>query len=106
MTTEVAPEMELATEAQRRKADDQIREEIRNLIATWPPPPPDPRPLEQALAEQRTLNQPSIDLLKKWDEEDAALTPEELAQAQREWEEFRDALNETRRLEGRPPAFP
>ena len=39
----------------------------------------------------------------QWAEEDEAADP---AEAQREWEEFRDAMNQTRREEGRPPAYP
>ena len=39
----------------------------------------------------------------QWDEEDEDVDPE---QELRDWEEFKRNMNESRRLEGRPPAYP
>ena len=53
---------------------------------------------EEAAANAASLRE----LFAQWDEEDKDVDPEE---ARREWEEFKEAMNETRRLEGRPPAY-
>ena len=45
---------------------------------------------------QKKLNQSTLDLLSKWDSEDATADPEELARRNREWEEFRIAMNQSR----------
>jgi hypothetical protein len=51
-------------------------------------------------------NQAGLDLLQRWREEDAAMTEEEKDQADRDFEEFKRNMNETRRMEGREPVFP
>jgi len=43
---------------------------------------------------------PTLALFAQWESEDARLTPEELAQEQRLWEEFERGINETRRALG------
>jgi len=43
--------------------------------------------------EQRRKNQAAIDLLNAWDAEDATDNPEEIAQRQAEWEEFKTGMN-------------
>ena len=48
----------------------------------------------------------TIALLRKWREEDATDDPDEIARRNKEWEEFRDAMNETARMCGRPPVYP
>jgi hypothetical protein len=45
---------------------------------------------------QKKLNQSTLDLLSKWNSEDATAGPEELARRNREWEEFRTAMNRNR----------
>src|SRR5438094_730105 len=44
-------------------------------------------------------------LFRKWGEEDALLTDEEIAAEHRLWEEIKDGMNESRAAEGRPPLF-
>jgi hypothetical protein len=51
-------------------------------------------------------NAATLALLDAWDAEAAAMTPEEVAQAEAEWEEFKANMNANRALEGRPPVFP
>jgi hypothetical protein len=45
---------------------------------------------------QRQKNQPALDLLRRWQHEDAAMSPEQREQAQRDWQEFRRAMNADR----------
>jgi hypothetical protein len=45
---------------------------------------------------QKKLNQPTLDLLAKWQAEDATEDPIELARRHREWEEFSAAMNRNR----------
>ena len=49
---------------------------------------------------------PTIALFRKWEEEDAVMTSEEIEAAQREWEEFKNAINETRRNAGMRILYP
>ncbi len=44
-------------------------------------------------------------LFSKWDKEDEKMTPEEIAQANEEWEELKRNLNQTRLLNGEEPLF-
>lgn len=44
--------------------------------------------------------------LRSWNEEDATDDPSELAQRETEWEEFRAAINESRRQYGEEPLYP
>ena len=39
----------------------------------------------------------------EWAKED---DEEDIDEARREWEDIKQSMNETRRLEGRPPAYP
>jgi hypothetical protein len=47
------------------------------------------------------VDQATLDLLAKWDAEDATDDPAEIARRQEEWEEFRKAMNEDS-ISGRP----
>jgi hypothetical protein len=62
--------------------------------------------LNAALPEPTTENpnQSSIDILNEWEAQTATTDPKELAEAQREFEEFKQALNETRRAIDGPNA--
>lgn len=51
--------------------------------------------IEDALAKP-PIDQASIDLLDKWDREQAADDPEEIARRQKEFEEFKEAMNRNR----------
>ena len=51
-------------------------------------------------------NQALIDLLQEWDTEDAAMTEEEAAAAEADWEELTANLNANRRATGERLLFP
>ncbi len=50
-------------------------------------------------------NQAAINLLRQWREEDAALTPEEAAEADTEFEEFKRNMNANRAATGEAPVY-
>ncbi|BDC48407.1 hypothetical protein F183_A07230 [Bryobacterales bacterium F-183] len=54
---------------------------------------------------QRPRDNATIALLESWLEEDAKMTPEEAAQAEKELEEFLQALNRNRVEAGERPLF-
>lgn len=62
--------------------------------------------LIERLPEPEVGDQATLALLDAWDAEAAAMTPEEVAQAEAEWEEFKANMNANRTLEGRPPVYP
>ena len=66
----------------QERIDAVIAEAIRNA------PPP------LSTEEQRIKNQAIIDMLRQWREEDATDDPEELAQSEAEWQEFKEGINE------------
>ena len=45
-------------------------------------------------------NQSTLDLFAKWREEDANMTPEEIAEENRIWEEFQAGINQSRKEQG------
>ena len=47
-------------------------------------------------AAQRQKNQAALELLRRWQQEDAAMSPEQRERAEREWQEFKRALNAER----------
>jgi hypothetical protein len=48
---------------------------------------------------------PMLALFRQWDEEDAAMTPEEVAEETRQWEELKANLNAERDREGARRVF-
>ena len=50
----------------------------------------------ERLAFQKKLNQPTLELLRKWEQEDATDDPQEIARRQREGEEFMRNLAQNR----------
>ena len=46
-------------------------------------------------------NRATLDLLAKWDEEDETTDPREIARRQKQWEDFRQSMND-HSLTGRP----
>jgi len=48
-----------------------------------------------------SVDQATLDLIAKWDAEDATADPAELARRRRQWEEFRKSLNDNS-ISGRP----
>ena len=53
----------------------------------------------------RTRNQAGIDLLRRWREEDAARTPQEAAEADQQFEDFKRSLNANRAATGKEPLY-
>jgi hypothetical protein len=80
-------EARLKREASEKGVDEEeyARQLIEKNLATMPP-----------IRDQATL-----DLFAKWKKEGKASTPEELALAEKEWEEFKKAMNENS-MSGRP----
>ena len=72
---------------------------VRRLRAS-DPSIPDPEPIEMLPGET-----PTLALFRKWSEEDALLTDEEVAAQNRLWEEIQQGMNESRIAEGRPILF-
>jgi len=61
---------------------------------------------ETAAKPERPRDNATIALLESWLEEAARMTPEEAAEAERELEEFLQALNRNRIEAGERPLFP
>jgi hypothetical protein len=48
----------------------------------------------------------TLELLAKWRQDDATQSPEEILAAERDLQEFKQAMNESRAKSGEPPLFP
>lgn len=66
---------------------------VSGLIDALPVQPTEP-------IEDRTL-----EVLAQWQEEDSKMTPEEIAQEEAEWEEFKRNINANRALTGEEPVY-
>lgn len=64
-----------------------------------------PDSISQRRAIQRVKNQAAIDLLDKWREEDTTDDPEELERLNREYIEFKAAMNQNRTDNGEEPVY-
>lgn len=51
----------------------------------------------EGTAEQRERNQAALEMLRRWQEEDAARTPEEIRELDEQWERFKKSVNDDRR---------
>ena len=71
-------------------ADPTIQDRIDAMIAEAVKNAPPPLSAE----EQRKKNQAARELLRAWREEDATDDPEQIAQSEAEWEEFKKSMNE------------
>ena len=47
--------------------------------------------------EQRERNEAALEMLRRWQQEDAARTPEEVRELDEQWERFKKSINEPRR---------
>jgi hypothetical protein len=82
----------LSAEASRRGVRaDQLAEQLLDAALSEP-------------AATEKPNQSSIEILNEWEAQTASTDPQDLAQAQREFEEFKQAMNETRRATDGPNA--
>lgn len=100
MTLDLAPEAETILREFAAKEGITPGEYISRLLPTISAPRRAPRlrvlPREEAIA----LNAPSIARFDRQLAEAANATPEEIAEAQAEWEAFKKAINDVRRENG------
>jgi hypothetical protein len=61
---------------------------------------------QDAASSTDAIEDPTISLLRQWREEREAMTPEELAEAEAEWETFRNNINATRAAAGSRLLYP
>ncbi len=102
VTLELKPE-ELAALSERADADGVDIETVLHSLVAQAASSPAPQVQEKpALTEQQ---KGLAALLQSWDEEDETDDPEELAERDRELEEFKANINRWRAEEGRPPAY-
>ncbi len=81
---------------------DEIEAALRRLIAAQPTKPEEREQSEPIVLSEK--QKAAIALLRSWSEEEA--TPEERAQNDAEYEEFKANINRWRAEEGRAPAYP
>ena len=86
LTITLSPEEEQRLAAAARARGVPPQECARELLSKYlPPPPPDDETTDPMLA-----------LFAQWAEEDANMTPEEIAEEDRDWEEFKKNINAER----------
>ena len=89
LTINIPPETERRLKTEAARAGVEESEYARRLI-------------EQALPQAKPVgDQATLDLLAKWDAEDATEDSIEIVRRQREWEEFRKSMNQNS-ISGRP----
>ena len=91
-----------------QRGQGQVPDALSPAVSSAPAVTPRKAPRLQVLPREQaiTLNAASIQRLKAELAEGANATPEEAAQAEAEWQEFRQALNDNRRRSGEPLLFP
>lgn len=92
ITIELTPEEAERLEAAARENGVSTEECARQVLVAH---------LPQARPGDRTL-----ELFAQWEAEDATDDPEEIARRNREWEEFREGMNETRAAAGARLLYP
>jgi len=106
ITLELKPD-EIAALQSRAQAECVDLESVLHTLIARMPPLPAPEP--PSLPEPRELNETqraAIALMQAWRQEDETDDPEELAERDRELEEFKANMNRWRAEEGRGPAYP
>jgi hypothetical protein len=93
LTIDLKPETEARLKQEAVRRGQEPADVVRHLIEVHIPLAPDAE------------NQALIDLLREWREEDTALTPEELAEEQTEWEHFKSNVNAYRAEAGERPIY-
>lgn len=92
VTLDLRPEVEAEVTRRAQARETTLPTSIETLVAEalkrQPPPPP------LSAEEQRAKNQAALEMFRQWDEEDETDDPEEIAQRQAEWEEFKKGMNE------------
>ena len=110
LTINLPPDvLERLTERAAAEGSDAAAVAGRTLAREFgPPEPPKAQPAEDDwdmpyTREEAAANAAAMrEMFAQWAKEDDA---EDLDEARREWEDVKQSMNETRRLEGRPPAF-
>jgi hypothetical protein len=92
VTIELSPDETSRLEAEARRRGLETDEAAKRLI------------VERLPSEQPGAA--TLALLKQWEEEDETDDPEEIARRIKDWEEFRDEINETRRSNGERILYP
>ena len=97
---------ELATLKERAKADGvDVETFLRGLVLQAVTPSPEARGQREKL-ELTEKQKGAIALMQAWREEDQTDDPEEMAQRDRDLEEFKANMNRWRTEEGRSPVYP
>ena len=90
LTIELTPEQAARLAAAAREKGAAPEEYAHQLLAEHLPPiPPD-----------ETEQDPTLALFARWEQEDAHMTPEEIEQERKLWEEFERDINATRQAMG------
>jgi hypothetical protein len=95
LTIELTPREEARLVAAARRAGLEPQALARKLVTQGLPDP-----------DQHPATDPTLALFAQWDEEDAAMTPEEAEAARRDFEEFKQNLNDERARAGARIMFP
>lgn len=90
LTIELTPEQQAQLAAAAKREGLQPAELAAKLVTDHLPElAPEPKDLDPTLA-----------LFAQWEKEDASMTPEEIEQERRLWEEFEKDINATRQAQG------
>ena len=93
---ELDPDEEVRLEAAARQKGLEPAELARKLVTEHLPP---------VLKEEEAMD-PTLALFAQWDKEDAQMTPEELEEERRDFEEFKQNINAERRRAGSRIIYP
>ena len=93
LTVDFTPSEEARLPEAARREGVEPAELLRKLVADHLPLP---MPVEE---------DPLLALLAQWDEEDTAMTPDEVAREKRDWEEFKANINAERDRAGSRRVF-
>lgn len=102
VTLELKPEEVSALESRAHAESVDIETVLHRLVAQIASPSVSGTRQAQELTEQQKS---LVALLQSWREEDETDDPEELAERDRELEEFKANMNRWRAEEGRPPVY-
>ena len=101
VTLELRPEEVVALRSRAEADSVDIETVLHKLVAQIAPPAPEAPGKPELAEKQKAL----AALLQSWREEDQTDDPDELAERDRELEEFKANMNRWRAEEGRPPAY-
>jgi hypothetical protein len=97
LTLDLTPEQEHRLQVEAARSGLPLTEyALRRLLGDLP---------EKELPAPDAENQALMELLRRWREEDDAMTPEEAETAEMEWEELKANLNANRAATGEEPLF-